>query len=127
VIAEARVGPRLTVLSPVLLDQDPGLLWSVKPLAIEALVPEPAVEALAHHVLPGSARVDTDGHSYRTATSSSCCAQSGDQAPCGWQFQQPLTDVVNAGLFCDTGEILRFPRHSQWPGFQDEAPPALIQ
>ena len=46
------MGSRLVVLPPVLLDQDPRLLRGVKPLPIQALVPEAAVEALAHPILP---------------------------------------------------------------------------
>jgi hypothetical protein len=61
VIAEARVGPGLVVLPPVLLDHDPRLLRGVKPFAIQALVPETAVEALAHPVLPRLAGVDVGG------------------------------------------------------------------
>jgi len=59
------VGSRLVVLPPVLFDEDPGLLWGVKPLPIQALVPKAAVEALADPVLPRLTGVDVGGGNAR--------------------------------------------------------------
>src|SRR6266536_2902335 len=79
-IAKARVGASLVVLPPVLFDQDPRLLRGVKPLAIEALIAQPAVEALAHPALPGRARGD----------------ECGDDADLGQPLAHPPRDELGA-------------------------------
>lgn len=47
-VAQTRVRPLGVVALPVLLEQDLGLGQGVKPLAVQAFIPQPAVEALAH-------------------------------------------------------------------------------
>src|SRR5207249_6584071 len=61
VVAEARVGSGLVVGAPVLLDEDRGFAHREEGLLVQAFVPEPAVKALAHAVLPGLAGVNVGG------------------------------------------------------------------
>jgi len=52
------VGPHLVVLPAPAFDHYPCLLQAVEDLAVEQLVPERAVEALAVAVLPKASRLD---------------------------------------------------------------------
>src|SRR6266498_3941924 len=65
VVVEARVRSGLVVGAPVLLDDDRGFAHREKRLLVETLVPEAAVKALAHPILPGFARVDVRGRDAR--------------------------------------------------------------
>ena len=57
-VVQAAVRPGRVVRPAVLLDHDLRLRTAGEPLAVEAFVPEPTVEALDHPVLPRLARID---------------------------------------------------------------------
>src|SRR5712692_7298267 len=58
VVVEARVGPGLVVGAAVLLDDDRRFAHGKERLLVETLVPEAAVKALAHPILPRLAGIN---------------------------------------------------------------------
>src|SRR5437899_6914589 len=57
-VAERAVGPAPIVIHPPVLDEPPSVSEGEKPMLVQALVSEPAVEALDEGVLNGLARLD---------------------------------------------------------------------
>src|SRR3989442_13838357 len=67
VVVQARVWSGLVMGAAVLLDEDRGFVHGKERLLVETLVPEAAVKALAHPVLPRLAGVNVGGGDARAA------------------------------------------------------------